>query len=286
MSSRRHFFKALAGAAAGIIVFGGVTLSAQWRHLVTKGVPMTPAGTPNLAAPAPKLADGKTPDLSGIWESARRACNEATARLGCIDAQQGIPLGAVNIATGDKEVLPMQPWAEALVKQRRDNAAKDDPAARCLPVPPPRGWWSFFLQKIIHTPESLTLLDEYMTQFRQIFLDGRALPMDPEPLFKGYSVGRWEGDTLVVETIGFKDDGWLDLWGHPLTAQARTIERIRRVNYGTLEVVLTVDDPKAYTKLWTVTIPLSLSPKGELLEYICNENEKSLQHMIGADAGK
>jgi hypothetical protein len=153
-------------------------------------------------------------------------------------------------------------------------------------MPSPRGWSNFGLQKIIQTAESLTILDEYMLQYRQIFLDGRALPTNPEPMFKGYSVGRWEGETLVVETIGFKDDSWLDLFGHPLTAQARTFERIRRTNYGNLEVALTVDDPKAYTKPWTVTIKLALALNIELLEYVCNENEKSLQHMIGPPAAQ
>ena len=281
-----HALPRLLTVAAGIIACGGVTLSAQWRDVVTK-VPLTPAGTPNYAAPAPKLADGKTPDLSAIWDAEKRPCNEATARLGCLDALFGIPIAAINISStggggpNDKDLLPMQPWAEALVKQRRDNLSKDDPMARCLPLPSPRGWSNFGTQKIIQTSESLTILDEYMSQYRQIFLDGRALPKDPEPSFKGYSVGRWEGDTLVVETIGYKDDLRLDLWGHPLTDQARTIERIRRVNYGNLEVELTVDDPKAYTKPWTVTIKLSVVLNTDLLEYICNENEKSLQHMVG-----
>jgi len=120
-------------------------------------------------------------------------------------------------------------------------------------------WPSFSLQKIIQTPDSLTILDEYMGQYRQIFLDGRPLPTDPEPTFKGYSVGKWEGDTLVVETIGYKEN-WLDGQGRPLTEQARTIERIRRVNYGNLEVEMTIDDPKAYTKPWkTLTIKLALA---------------------------
>ena len=272
---------------ASIILCAGVTLSAQWRDLVTRGMPMTPAGTPNLAAPAPRLAGGKTPDLSGIWDAEKMPCTEELSLgLGCLDALLGIPVSAFNVATGDKELLPMQPWAAALVKQRISNGSKDDPVARCLPIPPPRGWSNFNMQKIIQTSEGLTILDEYMLQYRQIFLDGRRLPKDPEPSFKGYSVGKWDGDSLVVETIGFTDDQWLDGWGHPLTAQARTIERIRRVNYGNLEVALTVDDPKAYTKPWTVTIKLSLVLNNELLEYVCNENEKSRQHMIGADAGK
>jgi hypothetical protein len=267
------------------IICASVTTSAQWRDVATK-VPLTPSGAPNLLAPAPKLADGKTPDLSGIWDAEKRPCDEATSRLGCIDAQEGLPVAAFNIASGPNEVLPMQPWAEALVKQRRASSSKDDPVARCLPFPSPRGWSNFGLQKIIQTSESLTILDEYMLQYRQIFLDGRALPTNPEPMFKGYSVGRWDSDTLVVETIGFKDDSWLDLFGHPLTAEARTFERIRRINYGNLEVALTVDDPKAYTKPWTSTIKLGLALNTELLEYICNENEKSLQHMIGPPAAQ
>jgi hypothetical protein len=286
-----HTLARILAVTAGIIACGGVTLPAQWRDVVTKGVPVTPAGTPNLEAPAPKLADGKTPDLSGIWDAEKRPCDEVKAPLGCIDAQLGLPVGFFNIAeTADqpfqdrteepKPDLPLQPWAQALVKQRMGDFGKDDPQARCLPQPGPR-WALFWPQKIIQTPDSLTILTEYMLQFRQIFLDGRPLPKDPEPLFKGYSVGRWEGDTLVVETIGFKDDLWLDALGRPLTDQARTIERIRRVNYGNLEVELTVDDPKAYTKPWTVQFKLSLVLNTDLLEYICNENEKSLQHMVG-----
>jgi hypothetical protein len=273
-------------AVAAIIICGTLTASAQWRDVVTK-VPLTPAGAPNLAAPAPRLGDGKTPDFSGIWDAEKIPCTDQNSQgLGCLDALQGIPASFVNIAGGFKEVLPMQPWAAALVKQRMADGGKDDPLSRCLPYPAPRQWSNFQLQKIIQTPDSLTILDEYMLQFRQIFLDGRRLPKDPEPSFKGYSVGRWDGDVLLIETIGFKDDLWLDAFGHPLTAQARTIERIRRPNYGSLEVQLMVDDPKAYTKPWTTTIRLSLALNTDLLEYICNENEKSRQHMVGADAGK
>jgi len=275
----------LLSVTTAVVICASLTASAQWPNIVTK-VPLTPSGTPNLSAPAPKLADGRTPDLSGVWDAEKRPCDEATSRLGCIDLVAGLPVAAVNIASGPKEVLPMQPWAEALVKQRRGSASKDDPTARCLPLSSPRAWANFAFQKIIQTSESVTILDEYMLQYRQIFLDGRALPTNPEPMFKGYSVGRWDGDTLVVETIGFKDDSWLDIWGHPLTAQARTIERIRRSNYGSLEVVLTVDDSKAYTKPWTVTIKLALALNTELLEYVCNENEKSLQHMIGPPAAQ
>jgi hypothetical protein len=275
----------LLSVTTAVVIGATLTAYAQWHNIVTK-VPLTPSGTPNLSAPAPKLTDGRTPDLSGVWDAEKRPCDDATSRLGCIDLVTGLPVAAVNIASGPVEVLPMRPWAEALVKQRRGSASKDDPTARCLPLTSPRAWSNFGLQKIIQTSESLTILDEYMLQYRQIFLDGRALPTNPEPMFKGYSVGRWEGDTVVVETVGFKDDSWLDLWGHPLTTQARTIERIRRSNYGSLEVALTVDDPKAYTKPWNTTIKLALALNTELLEYVCNENEKSLQHMIGPPAAQ
>jgi hypothetical protein len=189
-----------------------------------------------------------------------------------------------NMGPGSRDLLPMQPWAEALVTQRRDNAWRDLSITRCLPLSSPQAWSTPWMKKIIQTPDSLTILDEYMSQYRQLFLDGRVLPKDEEPSYKGYSVGRWEGETLVVDTIGFKDDLWLDVVGHPLTDQARTTERIRRVNYGTLEVEITVDDPKAYTKPWTVTIKLLPALHSDLLEYICNENEKSVQHMSGAGA--
>jgi hypothetical protein len=269
----------------GVVTFSIATLNAQWSGVMRK-VPLSASGAPNLSAPPPRLADGKTPDLSGIWAAEKTACNEATAPLGCIDAQGGLPRGFGNIMTGAEETLPMQPWAVTLVKERRGNEAKDDPFARCLPTTPPRAWAGFFLQKIIQSSESIAILDEYMLQFRQIFLDGRRLPMNPEPLFKGYSVGKWSADTLVVETVGFKDDGWLDTWGHPLTSEGRVVERIRRPTFGTLEVEITVDDQKAYTKPWSVTRKLTLVPDNELLEYVCNENEKSLQHMVGADAAR
>jgi hypothetical protein len=275
--------------AVGIIVCAGITLSAQWR-VGTKGVPMTPAGTPDFAAPAPRLANG-TPDLSGLWDAEKRPCNEAASVRGCLDSLFGSPIAFGNISAtvtssspGSKDLLPMRPWAEALVKQRRDTASRDLNITRCLPLSPPQAWSTFWIKKIIHTSDGLVLLDEYMSQFRQIFLDGRALPKDPEPSFKGYSVGRWEGETLVVDTIGFKDDLWLDVSGHPLTDHARTTERIRRVNYGNLEVAITVDDPKAYTKPWTATIKLLLAINTDLLEYICNENEQSVQHMVGPGA--
>ena len=261
-------------ATAGMIACVGVTLSAQWR-VATKGVPLTPDGKPNYSAPIPKMPDGTTPDLSGVWDVEKQPCTQAT--LDCIEPA---PVGFIDSATGAAEAPPLQPWAEALFRRYADDASLD-PNLRCLPHAPSRMWVHFVMRKIIQMPDSLMILDEYMGQYRQIFLDGRSLPKDPEPMFKGYSVGRWEGNTLVVETIGIKDN-WFNGQGYPLTEQARIIERIRRLDYGNLEVEVTVDDPKAYTRPWTRTIKLSLVLDMDLLEYICNENEKDLQIIINA----
>ena len=266
-------------AIAGMIACVAVIVWAQWR-VTTNGVPLTPDGKPNYAAPTPKMPDGTTPDLSGVWDVERRPCTEAT--ITCVEPA---PVGYINSATGAPEEPPMQPWAEGLVKQHRENGQINDPNLRCLPHAPPRMWASFAMQRLIQTPNSLTILDEYMGQYREIFLDGRPLPNDPDPTFKGYSVARWESDALVVETIGIKGN-WFDAQGHPLTEQARLIERIRRVSYGNLEVEVTVDDPKAYTKPWTRTLKLLLALDTDLIEFICNENEKDLQILIDADKAK
>jgi hypothetical protein len=266
-------------------------LAAQWPEVKTKRVPLKQDGKPNLAAPAPKLADGKTPDLSGIWNSIKTPCEQSAAAkiFGCSDIPFGAPVGVMDVtATGSEEgqagttvPLPYQPWAEARVKQNLADIRKDDPTTRCLPIPPVRQWADFFPQKIWQTEDAVIILSEYMAQYRQIFLDGRPLPKDPFPSFKGYSVGHWEGDTLVVETTGYKDGLWLDLKGDPLTEEGRTIERIRRPNYGRLEVQVTVNDPKAYTRPWSAMRYLTIALDTELIEDICNENNKNLPHMVG-----
>jgi hypothetical protein len=184
-----------------------------------------------------------------------------------------------DIATRLKDGLPLQPWAAELKKKRTAEGAKDNPDANCLPMgnlqfhthPQPR--------KIIQTPKVVVILYEGNAGIRQIFTDGRPLPNnDPQPWWYGYSVGRWDRDTLVVETIGFREDGWLDVNGSPLTEAAKMTERFRRVNYGNLEIEVTVDDPKAYTKPWTVTLNQRLMVDGELIEFVCAENEKSVRY--------
>jgi hypothetical protein len=277
-------------AAVAFVLFA-LPLSAQWPQVKTRGVPLTRDGKPNLAAPPPKFADGKTPNLSGIWTAIRVPCEGSPAErtFGCNDVPLGIPVAVMDVtATGSQDgqagttvPLPYQPWAEAQVKQNLADIRKDDPTTRCLPISPVRQWADFFPMKIIQTEDTVVVLSEYMVQYRQIFLDGRPLPKDPVPSFKGYSVGHWEGDALVVETTGYKNGLWLDLKGDPLTEEGRTTERIRRPAYGRLEVQVTVNDPKAYTRPWSATRYLTLVVNTELIEDVCNENNKNLPHMVG-----
>jgi hypothetical protein len=263
-------------ASAALMIAAATMLSAQWTNVTTKGVPRTPSGTVNLGAPAPRTADGK-PDLSGMWESEFVPCTDDF----CDDVPQGYPNGAIFIGQVSKEPIPFQPWAEALMKQRSADLGKDSPFSKCLPLNPPRAWNWFAPRKIVQTPEMILLLEEDNIQFRQIFLDGRKLPTDPEPMFKGYSVGRWEGDTLVVESLGYKDGQWLDLAGSPLSDKVKLVERIRRLNFGNLRIEATIDDPKAYTKPFTVTFNNTLMVDTDLLEYVCTENEKDQKHLVG-----
>jgi hypothetical protein len=251
----------------------------QWLKYPTPGVPRTADGKPNLTAPAPRMPDGK-PDFSGIWQPAMKI--PCTAEFGrfvqCGNEIGGSPM-ALNIGAGLQGGLPYQPWAAALVKQRTEDNSKDDPHARCLPDNPPRPFGLPHMTKAVHTPRLLLLLNEVNAMYRQIFIDGRPLPVDPNPSWNGYSSSAWEGDTLVVQTIGFRDDLWLDMAGSPMTDAAKMTERIRRTNYGTLEVRITVDDPKAYTRPWTVEMNQAITVDTELIDEVCLENERSSQHL-------
>lgn len=230
-------------------------LSAQWLKHPTPGIPRNADGTPNLSAPAPKDADGK-PDLSGLWRPTS-------------------PMIA-NIAFGLKpNPVPFQPWAETLYKQRQATFGKDDPTAnKCIVGGVPRVSLVPMPSKIVQGRGLTVILYEMIHAYRQIFTDGRSLPVDPNPAYLGYSVGRWDGEVFVVETAGFNDNVWLDSGGTPATDALRVTERYRRRDFGRMEVEITIDDPKAYTRPWTVTLPLALLPDTELLEYMCSENNK------------
>jgi hypothetical protein len=256
-------------------------LSAQWFRLRTSGIPRLSSGAPDLKASAPRGKDGK-PDFSGIWLAGNGLPCPPSLRDGndCIE-KIALSRQAADIAMDLPGGLPYQPWAAALAKQRAADLGKDDPHVLCLPSNPARFWTLPHYTKILQTSGALTLLNEFNASYRQIFTDGRPLPVDPQPNWNGYSSARWMGDTLVVETNGLRDDLWLDMAGNPMTSAAKVTEHIRRPNFGALEIEFTVDDPKAYTKPWTVLIKEAIVVDTELLDEICLENEKSRQHMVG-----
>jgi hypothetical protein len=237
-------------------------LHGQWLDYKTPGIPRTAKGEPDLAAPAPRAADGK-PDLSGIYQAASaRQFQDITAGL-------------------KEDEFPIQPWAAALAKRREEENRKDDPYSHCLPPGVPRINVANHPFKILQLPGQMAILYETSNTFRQIFTDGRPLPKDPQPTWLGYSVGKWEGDTLVVESTGFSDRIWLDGdKGHPSSDALHVAERFRRTNFGHLEIQVTLDDPKAFTKPWMIKQSLNLLPDTELLENIC-ENERDTNHLVG-----
>jgi hypothetical protein len=254
-------------------------LAAQWIYYPTPGVPRTADGSPDLGAPAPRGAGGK-PDFSGIWTAAGEALPQCEGQADCIE-QMPLPLVAVNIGHTLPGGLPYQPWAADLVREHAAASGADDPHARCLPPNFPRAFSFPQFKKIVQLPDLIVILHEFNASYRQIHLDGRPLPEDPSPTWNGYSTARWDGDALVVESIGFRDDLWLDLQGSPLTEAARVVERVTRPSFGTLRIELTVDDPKAYTRPWTVTLEQTLVLDTELMDQICLENEKSVRLMGG-----
>jgi hypothetical protein len=270
---------ALLNATALIAIVSAISpsLSAQWPPYPTAGVPKTPDGKPDLSAPAPRTAEGK-PDLSGIWTNVRVGGGQrGQTPAPPPPPPPGTPPVATfrDVGAGFKDGLPFTPWAADLVKKRRGDNQKDNPDARCLPM----GFMQFHThgqpRKIVQTPGLIIIAFEPNYGLRQIFTDGRPLPTnDPQPWWYGYSIGKWDGDTLVVETTGLIDDGWLDIWGSPFTNSAKVTERFRRVNYGTLEIDVTVDDPKAYTRPWTVRVNQRVMLDTELIEFICLENQK------------
>lgn len=261
------------------LAFFCMSAYAQWPPHPTPNVPRTADGEPDLEAPTPRTAWGK-PDLSGIWEryggfgQSEEDAEKEERPADAPPAATFFDLGA-NIEGG----LPYQPWARELRDQRVADGMKDNPDAHCLPMghmqlhlhPQPR--------KIIQQPDLIVMIWEANSGLRQIFMDGRTLPdNDPLPWWYGYSIGYWEGDTLVVETSGFRDGGWLDVNGSPLTDKGKIIERFTRVNYGHMIVDVTIDDPKAYTKPFTVRVEHGIMLDTNLIEFICAENEQSTRY--------
>jgi hypothetical protein len=240
------------------------TVHAQWVKVPAANTPLGADGKPNLTTPAPRLPDGK-PDLSGIWEP--------------ISPKYLRDLAA-DLKPGE---VPYQPWAKALVDSRADGShAREESDANCLPQGIPKIAAAPAPWKIIQSAGSIVILHEAFNLWRQVFLDGRQFAEDLNPSWLGYSIGKWEGDTLVVDSKGFNGKTWLDQAGKPTTEALHVTERYRRKNFGTMEIQITIDDPKAYTKPWTVTEEVRLVLNTDLLEFICNENNRDLVHLPGS----
>jgi hypothetical protein len=238
-------------------------IQAQWLNHATPGIPRTADGKPNLAAPAPRTADGH-PDLSGLWNKIS-------------------PKYSRNIAA-DLKPGEIQPRAEALVQKRKEDLGKDYMNVLCVPLGPAYSTdadsTGAEMVKIIQTPGLILILNPDLT-YRQIFMDGRALETAPNPSWMGYSVGHWDGDTLVVESFGFNDRTWLDHDGHPHTEALRTTERYRRRDFGNLDLEVTLSDPAIYARPWTVAVRAELAADTEMIEWVCNEKSSEVQHWVG-----
>jgi len=275
----------LAIKAIAATVFLTSVLSAQWPAYPTPGVPKTADGKANLAGPVPRGADGK-PDLSGVWQYSRPpgTPGPTPATQATSTSTELVPLAVRlsqfwNLGASFPDGLPFQPWAAELHRQRVASNSKDNPDAHCLPLGLMQLHTHGQPRKMIQTPGVIVILYEANGGIRQIFTDGRPQPKDVEPWWFGYSTGKWDGDTLVVETTNLRDLGWLDVEGSTITEAGRILERFRRVDYGHLEIEVTIDDPKAYTKPWTVTVHQRIMLDTDLIEFICQENNKDPQHL-------
>jgi hypothetical protein len=270
-------------------------LGAQWVTYPTSGVPRKADGKVDMSTPSPRMADGK-PDFSGIWTTGEpnvrrteslsspkeapsprepQSPNESPGDASNIRASRQMANIGIDLPGG----LPYQPWLVPIVKERTDNLAIDDPHIKCLPDNFLRAYGLPHLLKFVHSPNLLVVLNEMNAGYRQVFTDARPLPKDPTPSWQGYSSGKWSGDTLVIDTIGLRDDTWIDWQGSVLTEAAKVREQIRRPDFGHLEIQVTVDDPKAYTKPWTVTLKQRIVVDTDLIDEICLENEQSLKHL-------
>jgi hypothetical protein len=264
MSKTSKYGAGLSRAAVMFTIVAGLSpmnVRGQWLHYPAPNIPRTADGKPNLSAPTPRTADGK-PDLSGIWSG---------PGAGSYDR---------NVAR-DLKPADIQPWAEAVYQQRVRDMGRNAPRANCLPDPFPY-YHIVDVARFVQTPGLIVVLYQGTTNsvHRTIFTDGRPLPPDPTPTWMGYSIGHWEGDTLVVETAGFNDRSWLDIEGHPHTEALRITERFRRRDFGHMDLEMTIDDPKTFTRPFSFKIPKTLMPDTDLLESVC-ENDTSPAHMLG-----
>lgn len=263
-----------------VLVSAPAFVSGQWLNHPTPGIPRTPDGKPNLSVQAPRAADGK-PDLSGLWQTESASAKDLARLLpGANGAGEDAPSRYfLNILDDFKpDEAPLLPAAAALFRQRSRNFAEVSPLSHCLPAGFPLAETAPAPYKIIQNPGLTVMLYERDTNFRQVYTDARTLPADPQPSWMGYSVGKWDGDALVVETVGITDRSWLDVRGHTHSDKLRLTERFHRFDFGHMEVQLTIDDPKTYMKPFMVNLKQRLRPDTDLLEYFCAENERDLTH--------
>jgi hypothetical protein len=261
--------------SALVWIVGAVCASAQWLNYPTARVPRLANGQPNLTAPTPRTADGK-PDFTGLWETGTEEADQAPVAGAAL-----LPPEFLNVASRIKGGLPYKPWARELWAARQADNFKDNPDGKCLPLSILQMHSHPFPRKIVQVPGLIAILYEKNVLFRQIFTDGRPLPADPQPSFFGYSSAKWDGDTLIVETTGFREDSWADGGGTPFTDAAKITERFRRPNYGNLEIDISVDDSKAYTAPWSFKVRQHVKLDTDILEYVCLENEKDRAHLVG-----
>lgn len=275
----------------GIIVAGALApLNAQWLNYPEPGTPLTRDGKPDLAAKAPRAANGK-PDLSGVWQIEPPQPGEYEQFIG--------PVGVGGVFGDDVRDQskyffnlfadfkpgeePLRPAAAAQTAKNRQNVIADSPVAQCLPYGLPNRYFNARPFKIFQTPEAMAMYFEIDGAFRQIHTDGRKLPVDPFPSWMGYSSGTWEGDTLVVDTAGFNDKTWLDVRGHPHSDALRVQERLHRRDFGHMDIQATVDDPITLTKPITVKFTVLLIPNSDVLENFCTEGERDQSYVRGAN---
>lgn len=259
-------------------------LCAQWLNHPTPGIPRSRDGKPNLSARTPRAADGK-PDLSGLWQTdsappelAGRIIAEETNGAGEPPPSQYF----INIFSDFKpDQAPFRPEAAEAFRGRAEHFSAESPLPHCLPEGMPMVEVSPAPYKIIQTHGMTVMLYERDTTYRQIYTDGRKLPFDPSPSWLGYSVGKWDGDWFVVDTIGFNDRGWLDARGHTHSEALHLTERFHRIDFGHMDLELTVDDPNTYARPFTIKLKQRLQPDTDLLESFCTENEKDSHHLEG-----
>jgi hypothetical protein len=262
-------------------------LQAQWLKYPTPGTPRTKDGKPDLNAPAPRAADGK-PDLSGVWMHQPTPLAEWKRLLGDdrVDNAGKVLVPGMELDTNFKYafniLLDLKPEVErpAAADIRRRRNPSSFPSNNCLPLGIPLDVLVDAPSKIVQSAGLIVILLEVDGTHRQIYTDGRELPKEvAQPSWLGYSVGKWEGDTLVMETAGFNDKTWLDAIGHPHSEALRLVERYRRRDFGHMDVEMTFDDPQMYTKPFTITFTNELLASSDVFEYVCNENEKDRAHI-------